>query len=688
MAGLNTGSDTYFAWMEGDPVSWDEPLPDPVPGFTFMPHDPASVAEAIEPSFSTQARGSQQEHGRINEIPITASIPYDWRHQGFEKPIQSVFGIVSNTEVAAFVINASNNKINFQEVPDGPELTATIPSATYTSTTLCAAIKEQMEAAGSGATYTVTYDPDTQLFTIDCDTYLNLLFSTGADVLTSVRSSIGFNATDIATSATPIDIESDQEADVLDHGFTVTASNHSIDFRESAGGTIYQATLAHGTFNSGDICADIKAKMEAGNASAVVYTVTYDVGSRHFTIASDGSYLQLMFAAGPNAPTDAGALLGYSGSPIDPSAPISLTSTLQAEVSEHYFDIGPTNKYIDFKEASGGGEFNAVMTEDGGLTSGEVCDRIVSSMEAAGAGLYIATYDISNAHFTIRSNLEYLSLLWTSGTNTANSAANLLGFTGPDVTDTATFTPIVSQNEVEALRDNVFELPEDLDLTQPNGMTWYQHLNKYTNILWNVFVNLLAWSVNANFLKFTTGINCGRVAEAEDSPIAYEKYSERPAVVKGYMSVTIDDSANGGEVYTNVRTKSFTVNVPCPVTMEFADHASYAVDAARSDKIKPEVSFNWFRNDRTTMDQALEDRYRSGTPIAMTVTITSPIPFSSGHYKRTVFYFPSLVRKGASPSVTGSGPIEQAYTFTAQLVDGETTAMRLTLRNAKYIAVA
>lgn len=454
MAGINTGSDTYFAWMEGDPVSWDNPTPDPLPDFTFMPHDAASVAEAIEPSFSTQARGSQQEHGRINEIPITASIPYDWRHQGFEKPIQNVFGIVSNTEVAAIVVTSGDNKIDFVETEGGPELTATIPPSTYTTATLAAAAKLAMDA-------------------------------------------------------------------------------------ELGGG--------------------------------VVSTFAYVRHASKWNISTNGSYLLLKWHTGSNA---------------DESA---------------------------------------------------------------------------RAHF---------------------------GFSDNDQGDNEGSILITSDLEVSILQDNVFELPEDLDLTQPNGMTWYQHLNKYTNLLWNVFINLISWSVNANFLKFTTGINCGRVTEAEDSPVAYVKYSERPAVVKGYMSVTIDDTANGGVTYTNVRTKAFTINVPCPVAMEFADHSPYAVDAARSDKIKPEVSFNWFRNDRTTMDKALEDRYRSGTPISMTVTITSPIPFSSGHYKRTVFYFPSLVRKGASPSVTGSGPIEQPYTFTAQLVDGETTAMRLTLRNAKYIAVA
>ena len=453
MAGLNTGSDTYFGWMEGDPVDWDNPTPAPLPDFTDMPHDPASVQEAIEPSFSTQARGSQAEHGRTNEIAITASIPFDWRHQGFEKPVQNVFEIVSNTEVAAIVVTSANNKIDFKESDLGTELTASIPVGTYSTATLAAAAK-----------------------------------------------------------------------------------------------------------------AAVDAELSGGDTS----TFTYVRHASKWTISSTG---------------------------------------------------------------------------------------------------------------------DYLLLLWHSGSNADESARVHFGFTDEDQGDDESPISITSDGTVSILQDNVFELPEDLDLPQPNGMTWYQHLNKYTNLLWNVFVNVMSWAVNANFLKFTMGINAGRVTEAEDSPIAYVPYAERPAVVKGYMSVTIDDTANGGLLYENVRTKSLTINVPSPVAMEFADHATYAVDAARTDKIKPEVSFSWFLNDRTTMDEALQDRYRSGTPISMTVTITSPIPFSSGHYKRTVFHFPSLIRKGASPNVTGPGPIEQPYSFIAQLGYGETTAMRLTLRNAKYIAI-
>ena len=688
MASIATGSDSYIAIQDQDPTSWATPQPGGAT-YTFHEHHAGGFEEANEPQFSSEARNAGARFGRVNEIGVSGSFPMDWKHKGFEKLMLNVFELLSNAEEASFQIGTSNNKIDFQEVPDGPELTATIPSATYTSTTLCAAIKAQMEAAGSGATYTVTYDPDTKLFSFDCDTYLNLLFNTGSNVLTSSGPYVGFDETDIANVASPIDIESDQEADVQDHGFTVTASNHSIDFRESAGGTIYEATLAHGTFNSADICADIKAKMEAANASAVVYTVTYSVGSRHFTIASDGSYLQLMFAAGPNAPTDAGALLGYSGSPIDSSAPISLESTLQAEVSEHYFDITPTNKYIDFKEVSGGGELNAALTEDGGLTSGEVCDRIVSSMEAAGAGLYIATYDISNAHFTIRSSLEYLSLLWTSGTNTANSAANLLGFTGADVTDTASFTPIESQNETLAYYANVFAIPEDLDLTdlQPDGMTFYAHKNQQTDLVENVFAQALAWAMNGNFLTLTATLAAKKVSVAPGSPITPTFSSELPAVVKGALSVTINDTGNGGLEYSSVNTKGLTINCPRPITMLMNDASSYAVDAAGGDKIKPEVSFSWFRNNRTTLDTVMDTRWRSGAPIAATFTLTSAVPLRTGGtiYPSTTWFFPALMRKGGSSKVAGPGPIEQPYAWVAEVGPNGEPPMTLTLRNSTYL---
>jgi len=98
-----------------------------------------------------------------------------------------------------FVIDTTNNKIDFKESGVGLELTATVASGTYTSTSLATAIKTAMEAAGA-ETYTISYNSG--YWTIaSAGSYLDVLFSTGTNSSTSIRDAIGFGNNDY-TSAT------------------------------------------------------------------------------------------------------------------------------------------------------------------------------------------------------------------------------------------------------------------------------------------------------------------------------------------------------------------------------------------------------------------------------------------------------------------------------------------------------
>jgi hypothetical protein len=100
-----------------------------------------------------------------------------------------------------FVIDSTNNKIDFKEASLGSELTATISSGTYTPTTLAAEIKIQMEVA-SVDTFTVSYSTLTGKWTIaSSGSYLKLLRNTGTHVANSVWSSIGFGTSSDSTGA-------------------------------------------------------------------------------------------------------------------------------------------------------------------------------------------------------------------------------------------------------------------------------------------------------------------------------------------------------------------------------------------------------------------------------------------------------------------------------------------------------
>lgn len=78
-----------------------------------------------------------------------------------------------------YVIDATNNKINFTE--GGSELTATITSGTYNSTTLAAEIKTQLDSVGASNVYTVSKSETTGLWTIAATGAFNLLNNTGTN---------------------------------------------------------------------------------------------------------------------------------------------------------------------------------------------------------------------------------------------------------------------------------------------------------------------------------------------------------------------------------------------------------------------------------------------------------------------------------------------------------------------------
>lgn len=102
-----------------------------------------------------------------------------------------------------FIIDATNNKINFKEASLGSELTATLTSSTYTALTLAAEIKTQMEAV-SVDTFTVTFSTATGLWSITSSgTFFSLLNSTGTNASTSVfKLALGYPNTDKTASLT------------------------------------------------------------------------------------------------------------------------------------------------------------------------------------------------------------------------------------------------------------------------------------------------------------------------------------------------------------------------------------------------------------------------------------------------------------------------------------------------------
>jgi hypothetical protein len=99
-------------------------------------------------------------------------------------------------------ITAANNKIDFSE-DLGPLLLATITPDIYSTNTLLAEIKTQMEAVGSG-TYTVSYTKSSKKYSIQVAgavSNFQLFFRTGANQASSLREILGFSKFDTANQS-------------------------------------------------------------------------------------------------------------------------------------------------------------------------------------------------------------------------------------------------------------------------------------------------------------------------------------------------------------------------------------------------------------------------------------------------------------------------------------------------------
>jgi hypothetical protein len=101
-----------------------------------------------------------------------------------------------------FEITNSNNTIDFKESALGPELNATVATGKYSVSELETAIKNGLESGGSQI-YTVAFNSNTGTWSITTDgAYLDILFSTGSNVLSSIRDDIGFSDIDYSGNTT------------------------------------------------------------------------------------------------------------------------------------------------------------------------------------------------------------------------------------------------------------------------------------------------------------------------------------------------------------------------------------------------------------------------------------------------------------------------------------------------------
>lgn len=132
--------------------------------------------------------------------------------------------------------------------------------------------------------------------------------------------------------------------------------------------------------------------------------------------------------------------------------------------SSGYFAITTSNNKVDFKSSSGGAQLTATLTV-GAYTPSDLATHIGGRMTAAGGYLntYTVTYASTTGRWTVATSGSYLSLLWSSGTNTATSVATTIGFTAGDSTAATTYTgPSMALHTEEAVIVDIGSV-EDVD---------------------------------------------------------------------------------------------------------------------------------------------------------------------------------------------------------------------------------
>ena len=341
-------------------------------------------------------------------------------------------------------ITAANNQIDFKEGGAGAQFTATLVTRTYTPGELAASVAQRMTLAGSN-TYTVSFDPLTNKFTIaSSGGYLSILWNSGTHNATAADAAMGFSADCTGatsyTSPTALgqlpswaaastgvfqdaSVVVDASNDKIDFNEVATgtvdvdATNDKINFKEATGGVELTATIAHASYASTmtALCAAVKAAMEA--AGDDTFTVTYS-GGKKFTIASNGTFLSILWTSGTNTATSAAGILGFStdstgalsyeGIVVDAPAPPQLTATL---VHGAY------------------------------ATQAALALAVKAALDLAGDSTYTVTYSGTLLTFTLASNGSVFRILWASGTHNAVAADTLLGFAA-DKTGALTYTGV------------------------------------------------------------------------------------------------------------------------------------------------------------------------------------------------------------------------------------------------------
>lgn len=134
--------------------------------------------------------------------------------------------------------------------------------------------------------------------------------------------------------------------------------------------------------------------------------------------------------------------------------------------SAGYFEVTSSNNKLDFKETSVGAEITATIPA-GDYTLSLLKETIKLAMDTASVAgaTYTVGYDTDTGLWSISTDLAFLSLLWSTGTNTASSIGAIIGYgTDADDTGSTSYTaPAIALHTVERFILDIVSTNEPID---------------------------------------------------------------------------------------------------------------------------------------------------------------------------------------------------------------------------------
>ncbi len=317
------------------------------------------------------------------------------------------------------------------------------------------------------------------------------------------------------------------------------STNNVIDFIEvTSSGTSSQlsAAIPAGDYsNMETLAATIETAMERASANDANYEVTYSWDSGTFTIEEAGTTLtelQLLWGTGTNAVNSAASQLGFD--PIDDITPAATGYTGDNQVA--LFTItADSNDKINFKEILPGLSGEDVSELTATIPAGTYYDTqsfaraVEDALEDASAADgnrvdYDVTYDYNSGTFSIEEDgtlgrkLEDFQLLWKSGSDAGESAAQVLGFSETDVSA----TPIEGDTATWGIFETLFDLKEylasdDVDGIQRTLTRLDNHYNSITSTLADTGIKYNRLEVSQQVILESTNSLTERKSMIEDA---------------------------------------------------------------------------------------------------------------------------------------------------------------------------